>query len=45
MAKFFVDRPVMAPDEAKVVVGSLAAQWRKDRGMGPIGGGKVAGNG
>ena len=40
-----VDRPVMAPDEAKVVVGSLAAQWRKDRGMGPIGGGKVAGNG
>lgn len=40
-----VDRPVMAPDEARAVVGSLAAQWRKDRGMAPIGGGKVAGNG
>jgi hypothetical protein len=40
-----VNRPVMSPDEAKVVVGGLAAQWREGRGMGPIGGGKVAGNG
>ena len=40
-----VNRPVMSPDEAKVVVGDLAAQWNAERGRAPLGTRKVAGNG